>query len=442
MTTKNKRTSLKKETLVEKRLKDKLKSEYKKSLKEANDDDFSDQDNLDDDTTPVSDDEEGFDQQGGDDFGGDLSDSNESSEDFSDEDLDDDDEYDFDSLDDDQKAWFDDEVDDLLEPAAHELEDEEHAGADDLDIETESDDLGAGEDDGPFSAEELNSLIASDDTLHDLEGELTDLADDVDDHDGEDFDVDDDHESDEDFEDDNFDDELSDDDEMLESELMAEAEIEHELNEKMNPKKKSIKKEATAKEWPGKRDVKWTKEKKPSDVQKSEYSSVTQPTDGHAKGVAETKEGLQQKMKNLKRESVEKSKMLVLAANRIKKLQEANSRLKVENLKLMKTNGILSAVGSKLDTKSRAFVSESFSKCKTEQQIEKLYEKIVKTIKQKSRKSINESVVAKTKPQNSRLLDPKNPETLNESKEMSFEMKRKMHLMGLAEGEDAYYNLY
>lgn len=453
MTNKNNRKSLKKESLIEKKLKNKLKSENKKSLKEEEEDD-----DLDDNTDiDQSDEEPDFDL-------GDETPS-ESPEDFDENNEDDEEEFDFDSLDDSQKEWFDDEVDDLLEPAAEELEAEEHADADDLDIETEATDLDSEEDESVFSADELNDLIDSDDTLHDLEHELTDLAQDEVPSDDEDI-----EDEDEDFEGDDFEDEEGedldgedesdedlddeDDDEMLESDLMTEAEIESDLQEaqkRNKAKRRKIKEAQVGKKWAvdddhlyGK-DYQWEKEDgNISDIKKASYSKVNQGSVGHERGIAKTKEGLSSKMRNLKRESVEKSKMLVLAANRIKKLMEANHNLKMQNMKLTKANGILAAVGSQLDTKSRAFVAESFVKCKDEKQVQKLYEKIVKVVKNKSRKSLNETVAARVKPQVSNLLlsAPKDAGKLNEGKNMSFEMKRKMHLMGLETNDDAYYNNY
>lgn len=87
------------------------------------------------------------------------------------------------------------------------------------------------------------------------------------------------------------------------------------------------------------------------------------------------------KVSDTVKESIKKSKMLIKAATAIVKLQEALKNQKIQNYKLIKANGVLAAIGDKLSKDTRRKVSESFSKCKTSNDVNALYEKVVKAVR-------------------------------------------------------------
>lgn len=143
-------------------------------------------------------------------------------------------------------------------------------------------------------------------------------------------------------------------------------------------------------------------------------------------------------------ESIKKSKMLVKAAAAILKMKKINeaqqkeiAKLKFEQAKLMRVNGIFSAVGDKLSKEVRKGIVEGFGKCNTAKEVNSLYEKVVKAIKESSKPSLNESV-KKTKTN----VAPK--VAINENKEevklnVSKSQMRINHLMGLDTDTDMYY---
>src|SRR6185369_16760648 len=91
-------------------------------------------------------------------------------------------------------------------------------------------------------------------------------------------------------------------------------------------------------------------------------------------------------------EEVKKSKMLVEASKQIALLQKQVNKFKLEAYKITKANGILTAVGDKLDKETRLKISESFDKCSNPQKIDNLYKKLVKVIREQAHESLNETV--------------------------------------------------
>lgn len=441
----NKRTLLSekeaKQKELETRLRNKLKESYEESLTEADEDeDLS----ADEDEDIDIDDSDGLDL---------------SSEDGEDIDLDDEGEEDLGidaDLTPDQSEFVDDEIDMLLEPEVEEMEldeaddfdfdDEE----DDLDIESEADDLDLGLDDesgfedeedfdGPsIDDEELQGIIDSDDTYDELGDTLKGMA--IEEFPGDEED---------DFNEDDFSDEID-----------AEAEVEAELEEALmtegfdasfdedevpmtESRRRAIKRKRSMKE-----DVKlqselksldFDEESEPSEVKKGVYSKVSDTAKGGAsKGKVIHGKGLSQSMKSqtMKKESIHKSKMLVKAAEKINSLQNQVKQLQLENYRLIKANGILSATGEKLDKSSRKAIAESFGKCKNKVQVDALYEKVVKTIKEKARPSLNETVTKarKTTVKTAGLLQEN-----EQTERMSFDQQRKNMLMGLTTSDDVYF---
>lgn len=457
MAIKNKKTSLKNQS-VEDRLRAKLKESYDNFLKE----DDEDLDLSDDELGSEEDDLDfGGDSEGdfGDEEGGDFGDGED--EDFSDDLEDTEDE----ELTPSQEEYFDDQIDSLLQPNVEQPElseeddflgeaegddddfsfdDEDDDFSDDTeDVDIEDNDLDGFEDeldsefgDEPLvdNPEELQAIIDEPNTYEMLGDELEDEAID----------------------------EFPSDDE-LGDELDSEADLESELdeawdlydqtgnfdqggsnkrvvNEKKQSKQTKMKKATPAKNKSLKEDVKLTSELKGLDFDEENselegsYSSVTKPEGKDGK--VEHGKGLSQTMKQeLKKESIEKSKMLVKAASNINKLIEKVKSLQLENYRLIKANGILSAAADKLDKDSRKKISESFDKCKSAKQVDQLYGKIVTTIKQKSRPSLNEAV-------NKVKKAPVTTNILKEGKEekLSLAQQRINHLMGLSTEDDVYNN--
>lgn len=429
----NKRTFLSKsaakDKTVDQRLRNKLKESYDEYLNEADEDEELADEDIDMDV----DDESGLDLSGED--GEDIVDSEE-------------DELGIDAeLTPDQSEFVDDEIDMLLEPEVEELElseadDFDFGDEDELDIESDVDDFDPAIDD-----EELQSIIDSPDTYDELGNTLTDMA-------IEEFPSDEDSFEDDDFDEDAFSDEID-----------AEAEVEAELEEAMmnenfdfetetpmTESRKKVKRNRSIREdvklQAGLKGLDFDEESEPSEVKKGTYSKVSDTAKGGpAKGKITHGKGLTQNMKSqtmkkeaievMRKESVQKSKMLVKAAQKINGLEDKVKQLQLENYRLLKANGILSVTGDKLDKQSRAAISESFSKCKNKVQVDALYEKVVRIVKEKSRPSLNEAVssVKKTTVKTAAILQEK-------EEKYSFAEQRKQMLMGLKTSDDVYFSKF
>lgn len=141
------------------------------------------------------------------------------------------------------------------------------------------------------------------------------------------------------------------------------------------------------------------------------------------------------------KESEMKSAMLAKAsvwiANQVKLQESLNKQvadLKLENYKLLKTNGLLSTAGDKLDAETRNKISESFDRCTTIDQVNKFYGKITEKLKAAVRPSLNESVNSKKTRIN----------VLKESNDVPTEtlaQQRINMLMGLPTKDDVYFNI-
>jgi len=465
MAIKNKKTSLKEQS-VENRLREKLKESYNNFLKEEDEDlDLSDEDIDSDEDLDFGSDEFGGDE-GGEDAG--LED------DFSDE-LENPEEE---ELTPSQEEFFDDQIDLLLEPNVEQpeleeteeflgeaegdndefaedsfdFEDEDGFGdEEDVDIESDSDDLDGFNDsledemsdDSAIDDEELQAIIDAPNTYEMLGDVLRDEAIDA-------------FPSDEELSDD-IDSEVELEDELDEAWDLYDQTGNHDqvgsMKRVVNEANKNTKQTTMKKAQPAKKqkvaaknaslkeEIKLTPELKQLDFDEedsdleSSYDKVSKPEG--KEGKVEHGKGLTQNMKaqEMKKESIEKSKMLVKAAKHINNLAKKVKELQLENYRLIKANGILSAAADKLDKESRKKISESFDKCNSTKQVDQLYGQIVNTIKQKSRPSLNESV-------NKVKSSVTTTNILKEGKEekLSLAQQRKNLLMGLSTEDDVYMN--
>lgn len=163
-------------------------------------------------------------------------------------------------------------------------------------------------------------------------------------------------------------------------------------------------------------------------------TTTVTPTPG-----ARTKEDLEADAAGMVKEAQIKSKMLVKSAGIIESLRlesvknkEQINKLKLENYKLMKVNGLLSTSGELLSADVRTKISEGFEKCKDLAQVNKFYSQITEKIKTINRPSLNESVNNGKR----KIM------TINESTEekLSNDQMRKNMLMGIKTSKDMYMN--
>ena len=133
--------------------------------------------------------------------------------------------------------------------------------------------------------------------------------------------------------------------------------------------------------------------------------------------------------------------MLVKAASAIVKLQEALTKLKIENKKLSKVNGIFGAVGDKLTKATRKKISESFDKCKTDKDVDTLYRQVVKVITEKKQPTLNEAVQNRRSASAVKTVATKLNENAKPAKEnLSAEQRRMNMLMGIPGNDDSYFS--
>lgn len=475
MAIKNKRTSVKKVT-TDSRLKKKLKEDYDNFLHEE-DDELPTDDSTGVDTTGG--DDMDFDDTGADEPNGDLGGETDSTggEGMGDE-------FDAD-LDPTQKEWMDAEVDELLGGSlAADGEGDEYgldeddismSGGDDMMMEDEFDmdqdsDIGVEDPatevgdvdpnannhgvhvdhgDDVFTAEELNAIIGSDDSLHDLDDSLVQKVGDMDDEQAQ-AGIDD-IESDGIGGMEGYDDMESDDDDLYEDagdhkEPMTglkgedhgsfEQGYEGGKNPKLGFKVKDELMEADVMKALG-----WEEEKPKTEGKNGKVTKDAK------KGNIPDKKNLgdndYDKITQTVKESLKKSKMLVKAGSVIVKLKEAIKQLQVENYKLTKANGVLAAVGDRLTKETRKKVTESFSKCKSEKEVNTIYEKVVAAVRKNNaaRPSLNEAVqgrktVVKTVVKESEAAPQQKVKT-----QLTEATKRKMMLMGIEGFDSQYYNL-
>ena len=460
-------TKEKKESTLRKSLEEKYKLLKEDEFGEE-DDEFSDKSS--DDDFSGENDFSGEDENADENFDGE--------DDFTDEDN----EFASDEYSEEEINYLDKETDTLLEPAEEEAELAEE---------------GEGEWNGDLSAEEIQSIIDSDDSYGELGTTLTSMADEEENYDEnfEDKDLEfndgeEDFESDDDFSEEDFSDHDDLDEAMMKEEVEREIEEEvdglsaegdkaktkntDDLDKKFRKKTEKVEesritrarreKAKRIKEAETAKTYKETKPKEPyataetfdvEDFQDGDtelegtYSKVTgatatsKPMDKPGKFSSVSKTDAVPKVKEPKFDKVHeaaiKSKMLTKASDRVNLLEKQVRKLQLESYRLMKANGILSTVGDKLDTESRVKISESFSKCVNKDQVNKLYEKVVQIIKEKSKPSLNEAVrKTKTSVKTTTVIKEAKDQAGKED-QISKEQQRINLLMGLKNSDDAYF---
>jgi len=84
----------------------------------------------------------------------------------------------------------------------------------------------------------------------------------------------------------------------------------------------------------------------------------------------------------LKKESLTKAKALYLLAEKYIALEDQNKELKLENHKAVKATGILSLAPESIQESTRIALVKKFDECKTRKEVDALYAKAVKLIKE------------------------------------------------------------
>lgn len=157
-------------------------------------------------------------------------------------------------------------------------------------------------------------------------------------------------------------------------------------------------------------------------------TSKVKPTPG-----ARTEEDLAKDAAGVVKESVHKSKMLIKAAKFINEQKREIEKLKLENYRLIKANGLLSVAGDALSKEARTQISEAFDKCGSIEQVNNFYNKLTEKIKLTNRPTLNESVMAK------KTVIRTIKENAGSNEEISQEQLRKNMLMGLNTDQDMYF---
>lgn len=485
MAVKNTRTSVKKVT-TDNRLKKKLKEDYDNFLHEEDED----EDALpaaEDDGMGEGDDDLDFDAEGSDETNGDLGGETDTDGGLGDEDLDAD-------LDPTQEEWMDAEVDELLGGSLADTgegddlaldEDDMSMGSDsmmtedpsfdddelgdDVDLEDSADEIGdvdadahnhgvhVGRGDDVFTADELNDIINSPDSLGDLENSLVQKVGSMDDDELQSQITD--------IEDDGITgmDDYGDDDGMGGDEDEYGEDDEQYLGEDAGDHKEPM--TGLTGDDHGSFNQGYEGGKSPNmgfkvkdelmeaDVMKAlgweEETPATEGKNGKVtkdakKGNIPTKKNLGDgdfgKVSETVKESIKKSKMLIKAGSVIVKLKESVRALQVENYKLMKANGILAAIGDRLTKETRKKITESFSKCKSEKEVNIIYEKVVKAVKQyNKRPSLNEAVQGKKTQIKTKINESSNINQQKQKKQLDEATQRKMMLMGVSGFEHKYF---
>ncbi len=172
-----------------------------------------------------------------------------------------------------------------------------------------------------------------------------------------------------------------------------------------------------------------TKPEEPKDKVKGEAEKSVKDKKATGKPVA-----------TMKIEAV-KSKALELLAEKHITLQQEVEKLKFENYKLLKVNGLLT-LGHELSPETKVALVEKFDKCSTSKQALELYKKVVGVIKESRKPSLNSIIASKNsgmKSLNSLTESTdKNKDKSIEYEGPTAEEKRALHLSGVKGYEDSY----
>lgn len=146
-----------------------------------------------------------------------------------------------------------------------------------------------------------------------------------------------------------------------------------------------------------------------------------------------------------------KSKALVNLAEDLVRTQSENKKLRLENYKLLKVNGLLTLL-PELEQKTRVQLVEKFDRCKNPSQISDLYTKITSVVKESRKPSLNQIVERKgdikyfsrERDHDTQLLKEKVQSLQKEDRIVLSEAQiRKNTLMGIeSENEDGYFKPY
>ena len=145
----------------------------------------------------------------------------------------------------------------------------------------------------------------------------------------------------------------------------------------------------------------------------------------------------------LKQESVQRVALNELSSKYVT-LQEEVNKLKLENYKLLKVNGLLTLLPElKIDTREQ--LVEKFSKCTSSKEVLNLYKKVVGLVKEERKPSLNKLILeSKSEPKTldsiSNTDEKRRLTESTNSSELSSEQKRKNSLMGLPGFTDNYYD--
>ena len=147
----------------------------------------------------------------------------------------------------------------------------------------------------------------------------------------------------------------------------------------------------------------------------------------------------------VKKENVLKSRALVILGEKYVKLEDDNKKLRFENYKLLKLNGLITLL-PELNQSTREQLVEKFDKLANAEQVQVLYKKIVGVVKESRKPSLNQLVTEKRndvqyfsegKRHDQHALIEK---VQSKASEVDSEQARKNYLMGIPGNDDSYYN--
>lgn len=413
MSISNKRKKISETKTPEQKLKQKLRENYSQFLNEEGDEEMDDM--------PIEDDVDDMDMGGDDmDMAGDDSMGAPMADEVGGEE--------FENLSDQKKAQIDDWVDTLLSDT---LDNEGEYDGTALDTEMPADEMDSIDGDVvegvPISSDDMNNIIASDDSLHALEDELVAMSQ---------------QEIGDDMENDGLD-ELEPDEEIEETVSLNEEDDALESMDDAEPLNEDVALAKDNKDAGFDEVAEGLNDKMTNKVGDKKPEKVDDPL---AKGKVDAKPNKGNKNdanKSALKESeeVRKSKLLVKAATviaeqsaTIKDTAKQLKKLQLENYRLSKANSVLAAAGDRLNKDARVRISESFDKCDSKENVDTFYNKLVENIRQLARPSLNEAV-SKTK---TTFRKEAKQEVVKEK--LSREQMRKNMLMGLSTDEDMYYS--
>jgi hypothetical protein len=138
----------------------------------------------------------------------------------------------------------------------------------------------------------------------------------------------------------------------------------------------------------------------------------------------------------VKKEAVTKTKALYSLADKYLKLENANNSLKLNLLKAMKANSILT-YSNNLKESTRVKIVERFDSCADAKQVITLYKQYVNVIKENQSRSANDTIVESTK-SSVKYLGESMAHPNNDDDNINEDQKRINYLMGFKGYDDQY----